>query len=429
MAARHPPGHGAASLGAASSWISAIESASPGSAKPAAGVWAAGADSIAESSSDSIADALRQRHRDAIAAVHPWFASAMSPSYFHTVDPQVQMRHIESLAYCYSMGLQPELSYHENGELTLIRPGGGDGLSRTWAAGDPSLFAVLSQIPEGQQLQRMRKYTSLDGTVTIINAKFDEAARFTGAAGQEADMQAMLHSFTELVRSGEVDWSPPTCAPSEPEALAEALSAESLDGFLRQCASPYVVRHRNPGRLLEQMMYYRSVAGSDDTEVDVSAWLPESEEDKCAFEGLSERWMVTVASGNSQPQLQMPKLANYLGSQGLSIRRVFLDLMEDERNDHPVMMLRMLVSRSGDDSDPDAPLPCAERLSADVKKLKWIDDRVIKMADQHRCLDFGRAEIIVALANLVHGPLHKRNRHAFTREELFRLLNNCFAPG
>jgi len=87
------------------------------------------------------------------------------------------------------------------------------------------------------------------------------------------------------------------------------------------------------------------------------------------------------------------------------------------------MMLRMLVSRSGDDSDPDAPLPCADRLSADVKKLKWIDDRVIKMADQHRCLDFGRAEIIVALANLVHGPLHKRNRHAFTREELFRLLN------
>ena len=79
----------------------------------------------------------------------------------------------------------------------------------------------------------------------------------------------------------------------------------------------------------------------------------------------------------------------------------------------------------GDDSDPDAPLPCAERLSADVKKLKWIDDRVIKMADQHRCLDFGRAEIIVALANLVHGPLHKRNRHAFTREELFRLLNKA----
>ena len=93
--------------------------------------------------------------------------------------------------------------------------------------------------------------------------------------------------------------------------------------------------------------------------------------------------IVTIASGNSQPQLQMPKLANYLGSQGLSIRRVFLDLMEDERNDHPVMMLRMLVSRSGDDSDPDAPLPCADRLSADVKKLKWIDDRVIKMADQH----------------------------------------------
>ena len=73
--------------------------------------------------------------------------------------------------------------------------------------------------------------------------------------------------------------------------------------------------------------------------------------------------------------------------------------------------------------DSDAPVPCADTLSADVKKLKWIDDRVIKMADQHRSLDFGRAEIIVALANLVHGPLHKRNRHAFTREELFRLLN------
>ena len=94
---------------AASSWHSAIESAT--GAKPLAGGDATmGAGSIAESSSDSIADALRQRHHDAIAAIHPWFVSAFSPSYFHTTTPQAQMRHIESLAYCLSMGTEPKLS-------------------------------------------------------------------------------------------------------------------------------------------------------------------------------------------------------------------------------------------------------------------------------------------------------------------------------
>ena len=59
---------------------------------------------------------------------------------------------------------------------------------------------------------------------------------------------------------------------------------------------------------------------------------------------------------------------------------------------------------------------------ADVKKLKWIDDKVINLADRYKHLSFDQAEIITALASLVHGPLSKLNRHAFTRTGLFELL-------
>jgi hypothetical protein len=170
---------------------------------------------------------------------------------------------------------------------------------------------------------------------------------------------------------------------------------------------------------------YNAVAGSDDTQVNV--------EEASVVGSDGPRWLLTIASGNSQPRLHLGKIANYLGVHGISVRRLYLDLIADEDADHPVMMLRVLVGRpaapdaveAGSTGEQQQQLDMSEiteQLMHDIKKLKWIDDKVINLADRHEHISFGEAEIITALASLVHGPLSKKNRHAFTRTGLFDLL-------
>merc|ERR1719498_1868562 len=90
-------------------------------------------------------------------------------------------------------------------------------------------------------------------------------------------------------------------------------------------------------------------------------------------------------------------------------------------------MLRILVGKTSaeigatDSESTDFP-DLTQHLIHDIKKLKWIDDKVINLADRHEHISFGQAEIIIALASLVHGPFSKKNRHAFTRTGLFDLL-------
>jgi len=364
--------------------------------------------SIKERAPADVGADLQRRNAVALEAVHPWFVQNMSPAYFHAVAPASQTKHIESLAYMYSMGREPDISYHEDGELTLIMPGEGTGLSRQWAGGNPQILSMLQNIPEGKILQNMEKYTSLDGTITIVHANFNEGEMYTGLRDQEIAVRDSVLAFAGSVQSGSTKWNPVLqCADKE-----AALTEDSINSYLAKCSSEYVVRNREPSRLLDQMCMYRAVAGSDDTEVSV---------EEMSAHGTDSRWLLTIASGNSQPRLHLGKIANYLGVHGMSVRRLYLDLIADDTSDHPVMMLRVLVGKPGNNQATDVP-ELTQHLTHDIKKLKWMDDKVINLADQHEHISFDQAEIIIALASLVHGPLSKNNRHAFTRTGLFELL-------
>ena len=249
---------------------------------------------------------------------------------------------LSQLAYAYSMGREPDVSYQTDSELTIIRPGEGDGLSREWAAGSAHMLSLLESIPEGKMLQSMNKYTSLDGSVTIISLSFDQAADFSGSTEEEAAARKMVLDFAEGVRSGATSWAPSCPSDTAVQSSDDSLTEDSIDAFLNKCTSPYVTSHRSPNRVLDQMCMYNRVAGTDDTEVNVEEW-PVQEN------GTDPRWLLTVASGNSQPRLHMGKIANYLGVHGISIRRVYLDLIADDSTDHPVMMLRLLITAPQND--------------------------------------------------------------------------------
>ncbi|MDA8539192.1 NAD-glutamate dehydrogenase [bacterium] len=365
------------------SWLAAVGGAAPSRSDEL---------SLKERTATDLGEELQRLNVAALAAIHPWFVSNMSPAYFDTVAPATQTRHIESLAYMYSMHREPDISYQgQHGELTVIMSGEGTGLSRELGAGgNPQVLSMLESIPDGKTLQSINKYTSLDGTITIVNVTFNEQDLYRGTSTQEIAVRDKVLAYA---------------ASERPD-----LSEESITDFLAKCSSDHVTRTRKPVRLLDQMLMYQQVAGSDDTEVSVEALST----------GQGEpRWLISIAGGNSQPKLYLSKIASYLGVHGISIRRLYLDLIADEASENPTMMLRVVVAR------PAATEEAGEitaQLQEDIKKLKWIDDKVINIATRHEHISFGEAEVITALASLVHGPLSKKNRHAFTRTGLFDLL-------
>jgi hypothetical protein len=199
------------------------------------------------------------------------------------------------------------------------------------------------------------------------------------------------------------------------------------------------------------------VQGTDQTEVSVERWSPadfgmaEQDEWLCSSAQVdnSARWLITVASGHAHPSLQLANLANYLGTKGLSVRRVFLDLLDDpeaaaataaaaapgetklppdpdnHESSRSVMMLRLFVAKlrqqqpKSSDPAPNTELP--PELCDDIRKLKWIDSHAIELAASAG-LTFAQAEIIDAYASCVHGPLMKTNKHVFTMDGIRKML-------
>ena len=120
--------------GGGGSWLAAVSALSPTS------VLAPQPDlrSVKQRAAADVGEELQRRNAAALEAVHPWFVQNMSEAYFHTVAPATQTKHLESLAYMYSMSREPDIYYHEDDELTLIKPGEGTGLARQWAGGEPT---------------------------------------------------------------------------------------------------------------------------------------------------------------------------------------------------------------------------------------------------------------------------------------------------
>ena len=146
----------------------------------------------------------------------------------------------------------------------------------------------------------------------------------------------------------------------------------------------------------------------------------------------------------------------FSGSKGLSIRRLHLDMIHDDQQpEQPVMMLRLFLgyrpekvssaevtttaaSVEGEEGQSSTPGPTdadIQLLCKDIKRLKWVDNNAIHLANKWKWsgLSFAQAEIIDAYASCVHGPLMKKNKYAFSlsgieqllNEVRFTLLHNC----
>jgi hypothetical protein len=104
-----------------------------------------------------------------------------------------------------------------------------------------------------------------------------------------------------------------------------------------------------------------------------------------------------------------------LKAKNIKIHRAHLDNFLDPKNSNDstsyVTMLRLLVS-----PDPLSTFDSNELNSfmKDIKRTKWLDDEVINMGlFKHPTMGIEKAEVIVALCSMLHGPLSKENNQSY----------------
>jgi hypothetical protein len=140
--------------------------------------------------------------------VLPWFEANMSPSYFHTVSKENRIQHLQTLVALYGIGSEPQivLSDEDKNEITVIQPGEGTGFSRAVSDGQ-AISAInadlLKHIPSDKSLQQMKKYTALDGSITIIHCEFARPALFDGSGAEQQAARAKVHAYAQQLACGD----------------------------------------------------------------------------------------------------------------------------------------------------------------------------------------------------------------------------------
>lgn len=201
------------------------------------------------------------------------------------------------------------------------------------------------------------------------------------------------------------------------EQVDEA-SREELKDYLRFCEPEYV-RHSPPRRLIAQRRLYDRVRGTEGVKV---VFEPHRD-----AQGKVQGAWVLIAAANVLPKMILTKIAMLLSASGLNVSRLFLDLVRDPSNvmgdwRASVAMIRILITPARPESLPKGVQPFAgenedldsppwRQLIQDLRRVKWLDGAVLDLAFKRRPdLGMDRAEVLVALCSMLHGPSARSTR-------------------
>jgi glutamate dehydrogenase len=416
---------------------------------------------------------LEDYNKKAAAEVVPWFFTKMPSSYFNLVDGEQRMLHIRALTALRDSGIPPELVLHhpESGKITFIQPAPGaalvadSALGSSWAepgssegafggAGDSvppaergnatstllkNLMAVSKNKNPGP-LSKINLFTSTDNTLMLNVFKFGGMGRYTGGGEGEAEAAAELEEYCARIMAGEAHaesvavGAPDSNAGGRSNLMkrtpkpAACFAPGAMAEFLTRCTHDYVVTS-NTRRLCLQREMYEEVIGTEGVSVQIEGgWDSGGSGIDSEAVGAADSealHMITIAAANVQPRAHMIKLAQYLSLFDLDVQRTHLDVVDDPAGEGHVAMIRLLVA-----SDDQQMTPTRwKKLATEIKRLKWLDDKVIDLVMNHTVdeagtLDLPCSEVIVALCSMLHGPLAKVNQYAFARARIFDLVKD-----
>lgn len=353
----------------------------------------------------ALSQSLLEMQTKSSASTVPWFLKNMPQSYFRAVQEDERLLHLNAIA-ALQHAQQPELMLKSPDKKVLS-------FIRTSADAPGILAKILESLPihvDGNPLARVKIFSALDDSLQLDVFRYGQQDQFLGESDEEKAAEARLLAYIAEIQSGEFKGVEGHALPSD------IFKPDCVKDYLRRCNSMYV-KHSSPRRLASQMVLYHRVSQTEGVAVDIEGgWETRNFENKLFDNKNTSQTMITIASANVLPKNTLEKAATYLGIMNLNVLRAHMDVVKDGSNGH-VTLNRILVAPSTPDTKVDW-----DRVSRDLKYLKWIDDRSLNIAKQHPHIPVSRAEVIIAYTNMLHGVLATTDPHAYALRRLFSVV-------
>jgi glutamate dehydrogenase len=318
-----------------------------------------------------------------------WFLDSMPRRYFEDTDADTRLSHLLAILAARAAGQTPKLVLKTDDEWTFIQDRDYPGLLRD----------LLQQIPHDRYLRSAKVHTTDANDLVLDVFRLDATPRRFDPA--DADMAAKRDAAIAFATAEDIETDPKF----------------PLTGFIEQCSASYLATV-TPLRIVRTWELCRGLAGTPDSHV---ALEPEAEGDT---------WRVSFATGvaasddpggNASRDL-FERVVGRLSHHRLDIQRAYLDTFSSGGSDgeqHSVVLIAFVVRPVGSDElGPESSM--WSTLRRDLLRIKWIDERVFAVAERMEGNDLARAELLVALAQLVHPALARENPYAFTLERIER---------
>jgi glutamate dehydrogenase len=333
--------------------------------------------------SQALVDELVRGLRETAERTVPWFLRQMPPMYFQDTDAATRLSHLRAIIAARASGRTLELSLRseDGNEWTFMRPHNYPGV----------LAELVASLPMDRSLRAAKIHTTLDGELVLDTFVFGERDPFDAGDPRQAEK---LRETIAFAKQHDPAWT-----------------AAELDAYFRGCTADYVST-LTPLRICNHRRLFLQVSGTD-----TAAVALESESDP----SLSR---IVVAVANARTRTMLERTARLMARHRIGIERAYLDVVNDPPHGSVTFVGFVVQSPEGGAIDPASEL--WRRVQADLLRIKWLDFRCLEISARHGGLDLGKAELLLAMSQLIHQVLAKVNRFAFTRERIQQTLESNF---
>lgn len=323
---------------------------------------------------DEITDSLRHTAE----AVVPWFYQHMPQMYFQDTDYATQLVHLRAIIAAKASGRPLELTLkgEDNSQWTFVRPLNYPGV----------LAELVKELPHDQPLRAAKIHTATDGQLVIDTFEFGQGEAFDP---HDPDQALKLEQTMGYAAMNLPQWS-----------------AEEVRDYFHRCTADYVLTV-TPLRMSSHWQLFMQVSGTDGTAVHLE---PESDPTQSR---------IVVAAGNVTTRVMLERVATRLARSSINVHRAYLDVINDSKNGSISLLGFVVHGPGGKAIDPNSAL--WQNVRRDLLRIKWMDDRTLHLAYRHPDLNLTRAEIILALGDLIHQCLVKVNPYAFNPDRIASL--------
>ncbi len=326
---------------------------------------------------ENVTDSIRKTAEETV----PWFLEQMPLMYFQDTDEQTQLSHLRAIIAEKASGRPIELTLkaEDSSEWTFMRPRDYPGV----------LADLMSELPWDRPLRAAKIHTAEDGTLVLDTFEFGEPLPFSSDHPQyEAKVERTLAYANENLP----DWTD-----------------SQIRNYFASCSEDYALTI-TPFRMANHWQLVQELTGTDGTSVAI-----EAEDDP----NLSR---IIVAVSNSTRRSMLQRIATRLSKSGINIHRAYLDSVDDGENGWITLVGCVVQGPDGGSIDENSPL--WKEVRGDLLRLKWLDQRTMRLGYSFKELTLPCAEIITALSDLINQYLVKKNPYAFNPTRLDTLVRS-----